>query len=101
MLTGNVARPGAGTMPIRGHSNVQGFGSMGVTVRLREPMQKALEQLLGKPLSRVHGYDTRALIEAAEAGRIDTLLCLGGNLYGANPDSGDRKSTRLNSSHRT
>ena len=88
VLTGNVGRPGAGTMPIRGHSNVQGFGSMGVTVRLREPMQRALEQLLGKPLSRAAGYDTRALIEAAEQGDVESLLCLGGNLYGANPDSG-------------
>ncbi|MEB3243085.1 MAG: FdhF/YdeP family oxidoreductase [Cyanobacteriota bacterium] len=88
VLTGNVGRPGAGTMPIRGHSNVQGFGSMGVTVRLREPMRRALEQLLGTPLSRVQGYDTRALIDAAAAGGVDTLLCLGGNLYGANPDSG-------------
>ena len=88
VLTGNVGRPGAGTMPIRGHSNVQGFGSMGVTVKLREPMRLALEQLLGKPLSPVRGYDTRALIEAADRGAVDTLLCLGGNLYGANPDSG-------------
>jgi molybdopterin-dependent oxidoreductase alpha subunit len=88
LLTGNVARPGAGTMPIRGHSNVQGFGSMGVTTRLREPMRLALEQLLGKPLSRVEGYDTRALMEAADRGVVETLLCLGGNLYGANPDSG-------------
>jgi molybdopterin-dependent oxidoreductase alpha subunit len=87
VLTANVGRPGAGTMPIRGHSNVQGFGSMGVTVHLREPMQKALEALLGRPLSRVQGYDTRSLIEAAERGEVDTLLCLGGNLYGANPDS--------------
>jgi molybdopterin-dependent oxidoreductase alpha subunit len=88
VLSGNVARPGAGTMPIRGHSNVQGFGSMGVTVRLREPMRLALEKLLNRPLSRVQGYDTRALIEAADRGAVDTLLCLGGNLYGANPDSG-------------
>lgn len=87
VLSGNVARPGAGTMPIRGHSNVQGFGSMGVTVHLREPMRLALEQLLGRPLSRVPGYDTRALIEAAARGAVDTLLCLGGNLFGANPDS--------------
>lgn len=87
VLSGNVGRPGAGTMPIRGHSNVQGFGSMGVTVHLREPMRRALEALLGRPLSRVHGYDTRALIEAAERGAVDTLLCLGGNLFGANPDS--------------
>ncbi len=91
LLSGNVGRPGAGTMPIRGHSNVQGFGSMGVTVRLRAPMQQALEQLLGRPLSRVPGYDTRALIEAAEAGTVDTLLCLGGNLWGANPDAAQAK----------
>jgi len=87
VLTGNVARPGAGTMPIRGHSNVQGFGSMGVTVNLREPMRHALEALLGRSLSPVRGYDTRALIDAADRGAVDTLLCLGGNLFGANPDS--------------
>jgi len=87
VLSGNIGRSGAGTMPIRGHSNVQGFGSMGVTVHLREPMQRALETLLGRPLSRVQGYDTRALIEAADRGAVDTLLCLGGNLFGANPDS--------------
>jgi molybdopterin-dependent oxidoreductase alpha subunit len=86
LLSGNAGRPGAGTMPIRGHSNVQGFGSMGVTARLREDMRLALETLLNKPLSKQPGYDTRALIEAADAGQVDTLLCLGGNLYGANPD---------------
>ncbi|MBE9153794.1 FdhF/YdeP family oxidoreductase [Cyanobium sp. LEGE 06113] len=87
LLSGNAGRPGAGTMPIRGHSNVQGFGSMGVSVKLRAAMQEALEALLGRPLSRVPGYDTRALIEAADSGAVDTLLCLGGNLWGANPDS--------------
>jgi molybdopterin-dependent oxidoreductase alpha subunit len=87
VLSGHIGRPGAGTMPIRGHSNVQGFGSMGVTVHLSEPLRQALEALLGQPLSPRQGYDTRALIEAAAAGAVDTLFCLGGNLYGANPDS--------------
>ena len=87
VLSGHIGRPGAGTMLIRGHSNVQGFGSMGVTVHLREPMQRALEQLLGRPLSRVPGYYARALIDAADRAAVDTLLCLGGNLFGANPDS--------------
>ncbi|MFM7425392.1 MAG: FdhF/YdeP family oxidoreductase [Elainella sp.] len=88
LFTGNVGKPGAGTMPIRGHSNVQGFGSMGVVIteRLKQEIRQALETLLGRPLSRVPGYDTRGLIEAAEAGTIDTLICLGGNLYAANPD---------------
>jgi molybdopterin-dependent oxidoreductase alpha subunit len=86
LLTGNAGKLGAGTMPIRGHSNVQGFGSMGVNVKLKKEIQTALEKLLQKPLSPTPGYDTRALIDAADAGNIDTLICLGGNLYAANPD---------------
>jgi molybdopterin-dependent oxidoreductase alpha subunit len=91
LMTGNVGKLGAGPMPIRGHSNVQGFGSMGVTIRLRQEIQTALETLLNKPLSPVKGYDTRALIEAADHGKVDTLLCLGGNLYAANPDLTEAK----------
>jgi molybdopterin-dependent oxidoreductase alpha subunit len=87
LLTGNAGKVGAGTMPIRGHSNVQGFGSMGVTIRLKEEIRQALEKLLQRSLSRLPGYDTRAAIMAADEGKIDTLLCLGGNLYAANPDS--------------
>ena len=87
VLSGNVGRPGTGTMPIRGHSNVQGFGSMGVSVRLREPMRLALEALLKRPLSRTPGFHARDLIEAADRGEVDALLCLGGNLFGASPDS--------------
>lgn len=86
LITGNAGKIGAGTMPIRGHSNVQGFGSMGVTVHLREEIKQALSKLLGKPLSETPGYHTRDLIEAAEQGKVDTLFCLGGNLYAANPD---------------
>ncbi|WP_042490486.1 FdhF/YdeP family oxidoreductase [Anabaena sp. PCC 7108] len=86
LITGNAGKIGAGTMPIRGHSNVQGFGSMGVTIHLREEIKQALSQLLGKPLSETPGYHTRDLIEAAEIGKIHTLFCLGGNLYAANPD---------------
>ena len=91
LISGNVGREGAGVMPVRGHSNVQGFGSMGVTVKLKQEIQTALEKLLGRSLSRVQGYDTRALIEAAAEHKVDTLLCLGGNLYGANPDSTQAK----------
>ncbi|HEY9647487.1 MAG TPA: FdhF/YdeP family oxidoreductase [Chroococcidiopsis sp.] len=86
LLTGNAGKPGSGTMPIRGHSNVQGFGSMGVTNPLRPEIQTALETLLGRSLSRVPGYRARDLITAADAGQVDALLCLGGNLYAASPD---------------
>ncbi|MEB3224295.1 MAG: FdhF/YdeP family oxidoreductase [Synechococcus sp.] len=86
LMTGNAGREGAGMMPIRGHSNVQGFGSMGVTVRLGTDLKAALEKLLDHPLKLNEGYDARGLMEAADEGKIDTLFCLGGNFYGANPD---------------
>ncbi len=91
LLTGNAGKPGSGVMPIRGHSNVQGFGSMGVTIHLKAEIQAALEKLLHKSLSPVQGYDTRALIEASDRNQVDTLLCLGGNLYAANPDLAQAK----------
>ena len=69
LLSGNVGKSGAGVMPVRGHSNVQGFGSMGVTVDLKKEIQATLETLLGRSLSAVKGYDTRSLIEAADAAR--------------------------------
>ena len=86
LMTGNVGKPGAGLMPVRGHSNVQGFGSMGVIAHLKDSIREALEKLLGRSLRRKPGYDARALIEAADRGAVDSLLCLGGNIYAANPD---------------
>jgi molybdopterin-dependent oxidoreductase alpha subunit len=86
LLTGNVGKLGAGVMPIRGHSNVQGFGSMGVKNEIKSALREALEKLTGRSLNRNPGYHARALIDAADEGKVDTLLCLGGNLYAANPD---------------
>lgn len=91
LISGQIAKMGAGVMPVRGHSNVQGFGSMGVTVKLKEEIRQALEQLLGRSLNLPQGYHTRDLIEAADAGKVDSLICVGGNLYGANPDSTQAK----------
>jgi molybdopterin-dependent oxidoreductase alpha subunit len=91
VLTGNAGKDGGGTMPLRGHSNVQGFGSMGVTAKLKDEIREALEKLLGRSLNRNPGYRTRDLIDAADAGKVDSLICLGGNLYAANPDSKQAK----------
>jgi molybdopterin-dependent oxidoreductase alpha subunit len=91
LITGNAGKDGGGTMPIRGHSNVQGFGSMGVTAKLKPEIQQALEKLLGRSLNRDPGYRARNLIDAADASEIDSLICVGGNLYAANPDSTQAK----------
>jgi molybdopterin-dependent oxidoreductase alpha subunit len=87
LLRGMVGRPHAGLLPIRGHSNVQGIGSVGVTPRLKQEVLDRLESLLNVKLPTQPGLDTLACMTAADAGRIKSAVCLGGNLYGANPDA--------------
>ncbi len=87
LMRGMVGRPHAGLMPIRGHSNVQGIGSVGVTPRLKEAFFSALEDHYQVQLPTSEGKDTLACIEAAHQGELKMGFCLGGNLYGSNPDS--------------
>lgn len=87
LLLGMVGKPGAGLLPLRGHSNVQGVGSMGVTPALKEQIFTAMERELGIRLPTTPGMDTLACMEAARDGRIDLAFALGGNLYAASPDS--------------
>lgn len=87
IATGNVGKPGAGLLPIRGHSNVQGIGSVGVAPALQENVRKSLETIYGTKISDAPGLDTHAMIDASGKGDIDFLFALGGNLWGSNPDS--------------
>ena len=87
LLRGMVGRPHAGLMPIRGHSNVQGLGSVGVTPQLKQTILTRFEQRLGVQLPKASGQDTMACMEAAGRGEMRTALCLGGNLFGSSPDS--------------
>ena len=87
LMRGMVGRPRAGLMPIRGHSNVQGIGSVGVTPQLKQAVFDALERELAVKLPTTPGLDTLGCIEEAHAGRLKAGFCLGGNLYGSNPDA--------------
>ncbi|MGL4515047.1 MAG: FdhF/YdeP family oxidoreductase [Lacipirellulaceae bacterium] len=87
LVRGMVGRAGCGLMPIRGHSNVQGIGSVGVTPALKQAVFDRLERHFAVKLPTSAGLDTMACIEAAHAERLKLGLCLGGNLYGSNPDS--------------
>ena len=87
MLRGMAGKPGAGLMPIRGHSNVQGIGTMGVTPKLKEIVFDRLQQHFAVRLPTTPGLDTMGCIEAAHAGKVKLAVCLGGNLYGSNPDA--------------
>ncbi len=87
LLRGMVGRPNAGLLPIRGHSNVQGIGSVGVTPKLKDAIFERLQSHFGVTLPTTVGLDTMGCMEAAAAGHVKFGLCLGGNLYGSNPDS--------------
>jgi molybdopterin-dependent oxidoreductase alpha subunit len=87
LMRGMVGRPSAGLMPIRGHSNVQGIGSMGVAPRLKQAMFDALEREFNVALPTSPGLDTLACIEEANAGKLKFGFCLGGNLFGSSPDA--------------
>lgn len=86
LARGWLGRPGSGLVPIRGHSNVQGVGTCGVSPTVKEAFAAKLEQLYGITVPREPGQDTYASMVAAEAGRISAALLFGGNLFASNPD---------------
>ncbi|MFC1748889.1 FdhF/YdeP family oxidoreductase [Pseudomonadota bacterium] len=87
LLRGMVGKPNAGLLPLRGHSNIQGIGSMGVKPALSDEIVKRMEQHLNIKMPESKGMDTLACLQAADNNEIDAALMLGGNLYAATPDS--------------
>ncbi len=87
LMRGMVGRPHAGLLPIRGHSNVQGIGSVGVTPKLKDAIFEQLESHFDIKLPQSPGLDTLGCMESAMAGKLKAGVYLGGNLYGSNPDS--------------
>ena len=87
LLRGMIGRKNAGLLPLRGHSNVQGMGSMGVTPSLKKQVLRNMENLLDFKYPQKKGMDTLSCLHASERGEIDFALFMGGNLYAATPDS--------------
>jgi molybdopterin-dependent oxidoreductase alpha subunit len=86
LARGWLGAPGAGLLPIRGHSNVQGVGSMGVSPDLKQAFAQKLQETYGFTVPQGPGQDTYASMVAADQGQIQAALLLGGNLFGSNPD---------------
>ncbi|MDQ2075726.1 FdhF/YdeP family oxidoreductase [Marinimicrobium sp. ABcell2] len=87
LVRGMLGKPGAGLLPLRGHSNVQGIGTIGVKPELAEDTLRQLQNQLGIQLPKAKGLDTLACLEAAHRGEMDSALLLGGNLYAATPNA--------------
>ena len=87
LMRGNMGKPGAGASPVRGHSNVQGQRTVGIT---EKPELASLDQQAAQygfePL-REKGWDTVETCEAMLRGEVDAFLSLGGNFVRAVPDT--------------
>ena len=86
LARGWLGRPGSGLLPIRGHSNVQGVGSCGVSPALKDAFASKLREVYGIAVAPGVGQDTYASMAAAADGRIRACVLLGGNLFASNPD---------------
>ena len=111
MLRGNIGREGAGICPLRGHSNVQGDRTVGITEIPNAELIDGMERAFGFRPKAEKGHDAIETIKAIIEGRSKALVCLGGNLAVAMSDPaatfpGMRKldlavhiATKLNRSH--
>jgi molybdopterin-dependent oxidoreductase alpha subunit len=86
MLRGNIGRKGAGISPLRGHSNVQGDRTVGITESPTEELLDGLARVFGFDPPRNKGHNAIEAIEAIRDGRSKALVCLGGNLAVAMSD---------------
>lgn len=93
LARGNVGRDGAGLMPIRGHSGVQGGAEMGAYatslpggLEVDEANASRLADQWGFPVPSSPGLTAPEMVEAAAEGRLDVLWMSGGNLLDVLPD---------------
>jgi len=108
---GNIGKPGAGLLPVRGHSNVQGDRTMGIWERPSATFLDALQKEFGFDPPRENGFDVVDSIRAMRDGKVQVFVGLGGNFVQATPDTdvtakalrGTRLSvqisTKINRSH--
>ncbi|MBA1156400.1 FdhF/YdeP family oxidoreductase [Microvirga mediterraneensis] len=111
LLRGNIGKPGAGICPVRGHSNVQGQRTVGISEKPElVPLDKLKEQYGFEP-PRWKGLTTVETCEAIIKGEVKAFVALGGNFVRAVPETAAMEeawtrlrlsvqiSTKLNRNH--
>jgi molybdopterin-dependent oxidoreductase alpha subunit len=87
LLRGSIGKPGAGALPVRGHSNVQGDRTMGIWDRMPAHFLERLGREFDFEPPRRPGYDTVETIRAMHAARVRVFFGMGGNFLSASPDT--------------
>ncbi|RFC65284.1 formate dehydrogenase [Fulvimarina endophytica] len=110
-MRGNIGKLGAGCCPVRGHSNVQGQRTVGISEKPSLIPNDRLRDLFGFEPPMEEGYVVTEAMEAALAGEVKAIVSLGGNLCRALPERQSVEkawsgmdltvmiSTKLNRSH--
>lgn len=84
---GSIGKTGAGTCPVRGHSNVQGDRTMGIFEKPPKALLDRIEENFGFAPPREHGYDVVDSIKAMHSGKVKVFFAMGGNFLSATPDT--------------
>jgi molybdopterin-dependent oxidoreductase alpha subunit len=87
LLKGAIGKRGAGALPVRGHSNVQGDRTMGIWEQMPPAFLDRLGAEFGFAPPREHGYDTVQALRAMQAGKVKVFFAMGGNFLSATPDT--------------
>ena len=87
LMRGSIGIPGAGTCPVRGHSNVQGDRTMGIHDRPKKAFLDRIQEVFGFDPPREHGFNTVEAIQAMLDGRAKLFFAMGGNFLQATPDT--------------
>ncbi|WP_020188222.1 FdhF/YdeP family oxidoreductase [Methylopila sp. 73B] len=87
LLKGNIGRPGAGICPVRGHSNVQGQRTVGITEKTKLAPLDRLKELYDFEPPREDGMATVDACEGMVAGTVEAFVALGGNFLRAIPET--------------
>lgn len=111
LLRGNLGRQGTGICPVRGHSNVQGQRTVGVSEKPELVPLDALASQFDFTPPRDRGMTTVEVVQGVLDGTVKAFVSLGGNFARAIPDQGRadpawsrlelnvQVATRLNRSH--
>ncbi len=93
LARGNIGRPGAGLMPIRGHSGVQGGAEMGAYatvlpggIPITPESAAELSGRYGFEVGGAPGLTAAEMVAAAHRGGLDVLYSSGGNFLDVLPD---------------
>ncbi|MGI9556418.1 MAG: molybdopterin oxidoreductase family protein, partial [Solirubrobacterales bacterium] len=95
LLTGQVGRPGAALLPLRGQNNVQGSSDMGALPDTftdyrsvtDDEVTSSFEQRWGVEMKRERGMKIPEMFDAAVEGRLKAMYIFGADVAQTDPDT--------------